>query len=111
MKDIVIIGLATEIEKARIIIKNFLLRQNNIAFNYSLNILFPIYFKSKLQDFLFENKEEIDKNKIKIGKIFGSCTCGRRRKNASAFHFAVKKGQAGGIFFVFGAERNDFGLF
>ena len=43
MKDIVIIGLATEIEKARIIIKNFLLRQNNIAFNYSLNILFPIY--------------------------------------------------------------------
>ena len=66
MKDIVIIGLATEIEKARIIIKNFLLRQNNIAFNYSLNILFPIYFKSKLQDFLFENKEEIDKNKIKL---------------------------------------------
>ena len=65
-KDIVIIGFENEIEKSRLIIKNFLLRQNNIAFNYSLNILFPIYFKSKLSDFLRENQEETEKNKIKI---------------------------------------------
>ncbi len=65
-KDIVIIGFENEIEKARIIIKSFLLRQNNLALNYSLNILFPIYFKSKLGDFMRENAEELEKNKIKI---------------------------------------------
>ena len=58
-KDVVIIGFENEIEKARIIIKSFLLRQNNLALNYSLNILFPIYFKSKLGDFMRENSEEI----------------------------------------------------
>ena len=65
-KDVVIIGFENEIEKARIIIKSFLLRQNNLALNYSLNILFPIYFKSKLGDFMRENAEELQKNKIKI---------------------------------------------
>ena len=65
-KDVVIIGFENEIEKARIIIKSFLLRQNNLALNYSLNILFPIYFKSKLGDFMRENSEELQKNKIKI---------------------------------------------
>ena len=69
MKDVVIIGFENEVEKARIIIKNFLLKQNNISFNYSLNFLYPIYFKSKLGDFLRENVEEIEKNKLKIESI------------------------------------------
>ena len=66
MKDIVIIGFENEVEKARLIIKNFLLIQNNLSFIYSLNILFPIYFKLKLNDFIRENLEEVEKNKIKI---------------------------------------------
>ena len=66
IKDIVIIGFENEIEKARKVIKNFLLRQNNLSFNYSLNILFPIYFKAKLSDFLRDNLEENEKNKVKI---------------------------------------------
>ena len=66
MKDVVIIGFENEIENSKKVIKNFLLRQNNLAFNYSLNILFPIYFKIKLSDFIRENFEETEKNKIKI---------------------------------------------
>jgi len=66
MKDVVIIGFENEIESAKKTIRTFLLRQNNLRFNYSLNILFPIYFKNKLGDFILENKEDIDKNKIKI---------------------------------------------
>ena len=63
MKDIVIIGFENEIEKARLIIKNFLLIENNLSFIYSLNILFPIYFKLKLNDFMRENVEEVEKVK------------------------------------------------
>ena len=66
IKDIVIIGFENEIEKAKNVIKNSILRQNNIAFNYSLSFLFPVYFKNKLSDFISENKNEIDTNKIKI---------------------------------------------
>ena len=66
IKDIVIIGFDNEIEKAKNIIKNSILRQNNIAYNYSLSFLFPIYFKNKLSDFISENKKEIENNKIKI---------------------------------------------
>ena len=66
IKDIVIIGFENEIEKAKNIIKNSILRQNNIAYNYSLSFLFPIYFKNKLSDFISENSNEIEKNKIKI---------------------------------------------
>jgi hypothetical protein len=66
IKDIVIIGFENEIEKAKSVIKNSILRQNNIAYNYSLSFLFPVYFKSKLSDFISENKTEIDSNKIKI---------------------------------------------
>ena len=66
MRDVVIIGFENEIEKARNIIKNFLLKQNNLNFNYSLNFLYPIYFKIKFGDFLRENEEEIEKNKLKI---------------------------------------------
>ena len=66
MKDLVIIGFENEIEKARLVINNFLLRQNNIQYNYSLNILFPIYFKAKLGEFLLENQDEIQKDKIKL---------------------------------------------
>ena len=66
IKDIVIIGFDNEIEKAKNIIKNSLLRQNNIAFNYSLTFLFPIYFKNKLDDFKLENKQELEDNKITI---------------------------------------------
>ena len=66
IKDIVIIGFENEIEKAKNVIKNTILRQNNIAFNYSLSFLFPVYFKNKLSDFISENKNEIDINKIKI---------------------------------------------
>jgi len=66
IKDIVIIGFENEIEKAKNIIKNSILRQNNIAYNYSLSFLFPIYFKNKLSDFISENNNEIEDNKIKI---------------------------------------------
>ena len=66
MKDLVIIGVENEIEKARLVINNFLLRQNNIQYNYSLNILFPIYFKAKLGEFLLENQDGIQKDKIKL---------------------------------------------
>ena len=66
IKDIVIIGFENEIEKAKNVIKNSILRQNNIAYNYSLSFLFPVYFKNKLSDFISENKKEIENNKIKI---------------------------------------------
>ena len=66
MKDLVIIGFENEVEKAKLVIKNFLLLQNNLQSNFSLNILFPIYFKAKLGEFLIENKEDIEKNKIKV---------------------------------------------
>ena len=66
IKDIVIIGFDNEIEKAKNIIKNSILRQNNIAFNYSLTFLFPIYFKNKLSDFEIANESEIKSNKIII---------------------------------------------
>jgi hypothetical protein len=66
IKDIVIIGFDNEIEKAKNIIKNSILRQNNIAFNYSLTFLFPIYFKNKLSDFELANEDEIKSNKIII---------------------------------------------
>ena len=65
-KDIVIIGFENEIEKAKNVIKNSILRQNNITYNYSLSFLFPIYFKNKLSDFISENNNEIENNKIKI---------------------------------------------
>ena len=66
IKDIVIIGFDNEIEKAKNLIKNTILRQNNIAFNYSLTFLFPIYFKNKLSDFEIANEYEIKSNKIII---------------------------------------------
>ena len=66
VKDIVIIGFENEIDKAKNVIKNSILRQNNLASNYSLSFLFPIYFKNKLSDFILENKNEIEMNKIKI---------------------------------------------
>ena len=69
IKDIVIIGFENEISKAKVIIKNSILRQNNVAFNYSLSFLFPIYFKSKLYDFISENKKEINDNKLRIEHI------------------------------------------
>jgi hypothetical protein len=69
IKDIVIIGFENEIEKAKNVIKNTLLRQNNISFNYSLSFLFPVYFKSRLSEFILENKNEIENNKIKIDSM------------------------------------------
>ena len=66
IKDIVIIGFDNEIEKAKNVIKNSILRQNNIAFNYSLTFLFPIYFKNKLSDFEIANENEIKSNNIII---------------------------------------------
>lgn len=69
IKDIVIIGFEKEIENAKIIIKNSTLRENNLAFNYSLSFLFPIYFKNKLYDFILENKAEIENNRIKIDSM------------------------------------------
>ena len=66
VRDMVIIGFENEIEKAKNFIKNAVLRQNNLAFNYSLSFLFPIYFKKKLSDFIAENNDEIKNNKIKI---------------------------------------------
>ena len=66
IKDIVIIGFENEIEKAQVIIKNSILRQNNVAFNYSLSFLFPIYFKNKLSEFLYRNNDEIMENKLRI---------------------------------------------
>ena len=66
IKDIVIIGFEKEIENAKVIVRDSTLRENNLAFNYSLSFLFPIYFKTKLYDFMVENKTEIENNKIKI---------------------------------------------
>ena len=66
IKDIVIIGFENEIEKAKNVIKNSILRHNKIEYNFSLSFLFPVYFKSKLSDFKSENKNEIENNKIKI---------------------------------------------
>ena len=69
IRDIVVIGFDNEIEKAKNVIKNTILRQNNIAFNYSLNFLFPIYFKIRLSEFINANKNEIETNKIKIEPV------------------------------------------
>ena len=69
IKDVVIIGFEKEIEKAKNIINNSLLRQNNISFNFSLSFLFPIYFRNKLADFISNNKNELESKKILIESI------------------------------------------
>ena len=69
VKDLVIIGFENEIEKAQTIIKNAILRQNNLAFNYSLSFLFPIYFKKNLTKFIDNKNTYIKTNKLRVESI------------------------------------------
>lgn len=50
-KDLVVIGYESEIKKAGKIIKEFLLRQNTLNFNYSLCVLCPTYYSSLIDNF------------------------------------------------------------
>ena len=68
-KDIVIIGFDGEIKKGEKRIKEQILRQNSLLYNYSLSFLFSNYFGKQLNTFLNENKNHIRDKKLYIDVV------------------------------------------
>ena len=68
-KDIVIIGFDREIEKGEKIIKEHILTQNKLAYNYSLSCLFPSDFRNKINTYINEYKNFINDRKLFINVI------------------------------------------
>jgi hypothetical protein len=68
-KDLVVIGYDSEIKKAEKIIKEFLLRQNTLNFNYSLCVLCPLYYSKLIDNFRNDNSNLINKKNL-ILKVF-----------------------------------------
>ena len=63
-KDLVIIGFDSELKKAEKSTREFLLRQNNLEYNYSLCFLCPTYFTTQLNKFYDDNTSLFKKRNL-----------------------------------------------
>ena len=68
-KDIVIIGFDREVERGEKRIKEQILRQNSLLYNYSLTFLFSNYFGKQLNAFIMDNKNNIRDKKLYLDVV------------------------------------------
>lgn len=65
-RDLVIIGFESELSKGEQIVKEFLLRQNTLEYNYSLCFLCPVYMLNAINDFKSENSNILRAKNVQL---------------------------------------------